>query len=162
MKCFICNGYHPLGESCSGNDSRNNFLSNLRMPLYEPPSFELPKPRFNPILPPYEPPKPTFDLFSKPEPLIPPPSPVYNINHDLIGWKPEFDNHINLGIGGNGQRLEINPGGFVRDSMDNLIGQMGPLNILLPPSLPTMPDYGPPQSTPEAWNPGYSPMSPFG
>lgn len=158
----ICNGYHSFGESCPG-DSSNNFLSNLRIPSYEPPPMiEFSKPKFEPILPSYELPKPTFDFLSRPEPLIPPPSPVYNINHDLIGYKPEFENHIYVGLGSNVERLEINPGGSVRDSMGNLVGQWGPLNTIWPTNLPSTPDYGPPQSTPDVWDPGYSPMKPFG
>jgi hypothetical protein len=100
------------------------------------------------------------DYFPKIDPIIPPPSPVINLNHDTLGWKPEFDNHIYTGIGGNGPRLTIDTGGLVRDQMDNLIGQMGPMNTICPPDLPQMPDYGPPQSDPGAWDPGYSPMGP--
>jgi hypothetical protein len=148
------------------------------LPAYEPPSYELPKPfipsfetqplidfnktRFEPVLPSYESSTPKLDFLSRFEPVIPPPTPVYNIHHDLIGWKPEFENHINLGIGGNGTRLDIDPGGFVRDPIGNLVGQMGALNTIVPPSFPSMPDYGPPQSTPDAWSPGFSPMQPFG
>jgi hypothetical protein len=132
-------------------------------PSYKPPPINIdPLPKFDPYTPSYEPPPINIDPFPKYDPLIPPPSPVYDIDRDLIGWKNEFDNKINLGIGGNGPQLDINPGGFVRDPMDNLLGQIGPLNTLMPPDLPQMPSYGPPQSTPDAWNPGYSPFEPPG
>ncbi len=119
----------------------NDFLSNMNPNLFDTPKFEP-------------------EIYPKIEPLIPPPSPVIDFNNSTIGWKPEFDNHIYTGIGGNGPRLSIDPGGLVRDQMDHLIGQMGPMNTILPPDLPQMPDYGGPQSDPGAWDPGYSPMGP--
>ena len=132
------------------------------VPRYEPPKYDFSLPKPDPIVPLYEPPKYNFEPPKYEPPPLPPPSPVYDIGHNLIGWKPELDNHILTGIGGNGPRLTVDPGGFVRDPLDNLIGQMGPLNTLYPPpSLPDMPDYGPPQSGPEQWDPGYSPMSPL-
>lgn len=104
---------------------------------------------------PYEP--------AKFEPILPPPSPVYDPDRHLIGYyRPVLDNTINTGLGGSGKSLKIEPNGFVRDGMDRLIGQMGPGNILYPPDLPSMPDYGPPQSGPEQWMPGYSPLKPLG
>jgi hypothetical protein len=126
------------------------------IPHYEP--IEPFRPMFQPI-------EPLIDLntprYGPIEPLIPPPEPVRYIDNTIIGYKSPFTNTISPTVTGLPE-LEINPGGFVYDRMDNLVGEMGPGNVMMPPSLPQMPDYGPPQSTPEAWDPGFSPMGPFG
>jgi hypothetical protein len=126
------------------------------LPSYEPPKFDFNiKP--DPILPSCEPSK--FEFNIKPDPILPrPPDPVYDISRNLVGWKSDLENTIRTT---SGSTLNVEPGGFVRDSLNNLVGQMGPLNTMSPPIFPEMPDYGPPQSDMEAWDPGYSPLDPF-
>jgi hypothetical protein len=165
--CYLCNHDHPFGGKCI-HDDYNSPLSSLLnfpkpepiLPPYEPPTFNLNtyiKP--DPIIPPYEPPTINLNLFSKPDPILPlPPDPVYDLSRNLVGWKSDQDNFINIG---NGLRLDIDPGGSVRSPLDNIVGHMGPLNTMMPPSFPDLPDYGPPQSDMEAWDPGYSPLDPF-
>lgn len=141
----------------------------------DPPSFEpLLKPEFNTYLKPdppsFEPLKPDFTTYLKPDPpsfeslkpdpILPlPPEPIYDLGRNLLGWKSDMENTIRTI---DGSQLNVEPGGFVRDTMNNLVGQMGPLNTMSPPSLPQMPDYDPPQSDPGAWDPGFSPMKPLG
>ena len=168
MKCSLCNHYHPFGGECVNDDDNQPLITSLLsytkpdpiISSYEPPTYNLNtyiKP--DPIIPSYEPPTYNLNTYIKPEPILPlPPNPVHDINNNLIGWKSDQENFINIG---NGSRLNVDPGGYVRDPMDHLVGQMGPLNTLMPPSLPQMPDYGPPQSDMQAWDPGYSPLKPF-
>ncbi len=173
MICPACNHYHAFGEACSHDDNDSPSIFHLKPDPILPP-FELPKPAFNTYLKPdpplFEPLKPDFNTYLKPDPpsfeplkpepiLPPPPEPIYDLGRNLLGWKSDMENTIRTI---NGSQLNVEPGGFVRDTMNNLVGQMGPLNTMSPPSLPQMPDYGPPQSDPGAWDPGFSPMKPLG
>ena len=148
MKCVICNGYHLIGESCKKDDD----LSILSfVPKYEPPKLNL-----DPILPKYEPPSYDFPKYEPPKlnldpilpryepPLPPPPMQVRDIGNNLIGYKDSMSNQIqpaNSMING-GLPLKIE-GNFVRDTMGNLFGQMGPGNTMFPP-----PSFGPPDPDP--------------
>lgn len=100
MKCYNCNGYHNLGESCTGS---------------------------------------RFDRYELPAP--PPPLPVRDISFNTIGFQ-DFGSSqirpINNMING-GMPLQVQ-GTFVRDTMGNLVGQMGPGNMMFPP-----PSFGPPK-----------------
>jgi hypothetical protein len=153
MNCTRCGGYHMLWDNCPKDNSLDLF-----QPKFE---FDPPKPSLDFNLTQYNPPEPILPTYKPIEPVIPPPDPIRDIGNNIIGYKP----HLSNTIGSTPTSLpdrHIEPGGLVRDVMGNLVGQMGPGNIMSPPSLPHMPDYGPPQSTPDAWNPGFSPMKPLG
>jgi hypothetical protein len=89
----------------------------------------LPKINPDPIIPKYE------------LPLPPPPMPVRDHTGSLIGHLDMGSNQItpmnNMINGGMPLRVE---GTFVRDTMGNLVGQMGPGNTMFPP-----PSFGPPK-----------------
>jgi hypothetical protein len=102
-------------------------------PKYEPPKLDFSLPKIEePIFPKYESPRLDFD-FPKIEPTLPLPSTIRDISNNVIGYQDPLSSSIRPIDGGPDLRIE---GNFVRDALGNMVGQIGPGNIIHPPYIP--------------------------
>lgn len=113
MWCSKCGMFHD-GLCPNADDSRFDFSS----------SYKPPEPLINPV----EPPTP------------PPPTLVKDIHGGTVGNYDRMANTITPMTPGSSP-LDVGPGGYVRDVMGNVVGHLGPGDIMLPPpGLPGNPD----------------------